>query len=109
MCLFKKWKKLKAERDFYKGKYIEETDYTAKLKSQQRQTESELQKLRDESEALRLENKKLCDERLAMRNIIEDERRKNKKKAETMQSRINRLNQDLERLKDKKDPLFGQQ
>ena len=29
MCLFKKWKKLKAERDFYKGKYIEETYYTA--------------------------------------------------------------------------------
>ena len=55
-----------------------------------------MQKLRDENEALRLENKKLCDERLAMRNIIEDERRKNKKKAETMQSRINRLNQDLE-------------
>lgn len=110
MKLFKNWesrKKLKSVRDLYKQKYLDECEYSASLKqeaddadSNARQLKEENDKLRDENKRLDDENKKLNDENLAKKNIISEERRKSKKKIEGMQKRIDKLENESKTKKD---------
>lgn len=113
MCLFKKWKKLKAERDFYKSKYFEETKYSSQMKLSQKDAELEASRLRDENEKLKQEKQRLEEENLAKRNIIEENNRKAKKqkaKMDQMQRRIETLDAKLNSKPEQKDdPFFGNQ
>jgi phage shock protein A len=114
MKLFKNWKSRKKiinERDHYQQLLEKERQESARLKQEKSDAEFENQnleadneKLTQDIEALRKENEKLQSENLAKRNIIDEERRKHKKKTDTMQKSINKLNAELARLKDKYEP-----
>lgn len=97
MKWFIKWKPrqvIKNERDHYKQLLEKERQETARLKQEKADVEFENQDLSADKEKLESEN-------LAKRNIIDEERRKHKKKVESMQKRIDKLEAENEKLKKK--------
>lgn len=104
MKLFKNWKSRKMiinERDHYQQLLEKEREESARLKKEKGDAEFEAQNLEADNEKLKKENETLKSENLAKRNIIDDERRKSKKKMEGMQKRITMLEEENSRLKHK--------